>query len=94
VFDKGLDVIQSMNVGICHNGDPFEGTTGLPELHAVCILIMCIAFLTTNFKGESPAEDRSTGVREVVVCMLSAAQLYFKQVKNVLTINFHCSQLS
>jgi len=23
--------------------------------------------LTTNFKGESPAEDRSTGVGEVVV---------------------------
>ena len=40
VLDKGLDVIWSMNVGICHIGDPLEDTTNLPGLHAVCILTM------------------------------------------------------
>ena len=38
VLDKGLDVIWSKNVGICHIGDPLEDTMNLPGLHAVCIL--------------------------------------------------------
>ena len=40
VLDKGLDVIWSMNSGICHIGDPLEETMNLPGLHAVCILTM------------------------------------------------------